>query len=498
MFFLATTPAFAGSGNNSTGDWIVGLLLLAFLFLVYKTILFVVRKLGLKLPTNVITHGSPIVVLLGAFFVLSLGTAFIDIAIALKSLSNINTYLPFFGSDVKSAAQIAIEQGLISSQFNTSPEIEELLGSCGLAKILSNVVFIVVLAFAAVQIYGVRKVGKVKRDTLLNLQIIGSAIVILAVLFDFYVLNEVLDVILPLRDKNNASFLVIFAIGFVIAFHVFRSYSEKTAEIFGITVEEQPQTEEATTTEAESEQEQGQDKESWFEKNRNVFVGGLAGLIVLILAIILFKNCGGNQTPVQHTVFTEDSLDAVESNHEEGQECDETSNDMLLKCKKSNCVLGSITQGNPTILRYDVDNDGNIDEIIFKIGGQFQPQLYCKIGNKEIDLPFPDEGQIGEWIDDLINEPEPIIQDKPVQLSHYDFAGDGIEELIVNFTDGGATNSCAIYQFTGGVFKCIGEETITGTKSMYIKNGKLVLPIGSQGYEETRAIQKGKIVDITE
>ena len=255
MFFLATTPAFAGSGNNSTGDWIVGLLLLAFLFLVYKTILFVVRKLGLSLPTNVITHGSPIVVLLGAFFVLSLGNGLIDIAIALKSLSNINTYLPFLGSDVKSAAQIAIEQGLISSQFNTSPEIEELLGSCGLAKILSNVVFIVVLAFAAVQIYGVRKVGKVKRDTLLNLQIIGSAIVILAVLFDFYVLNEVLDVILPLRDKNNASFLVIFAIGFVIAFHVFRSYSEKTAEIFGITVEEQPQTEEATTTEAESEQE---------------------------------------------------------------------------------------------------------------------------------------------------------------------------------------------------------------------------------------------------
>ena len=312
MFFLTTTPAFAGSGNNSTEDWIVGLLLLAFLFLVYKTILFVVRKLGLKLPTNVITHGSPIVVLLGAFFVLSLGNGLIDIAIALKSLSNINTYLPFFGSDVQSAAQIAIEYGLIPSQFNTSPEIEELLGSCGLAKILSNVVFIVVLAFAAVQIYGVRKVGKVKRDTLLNLQIIGSAIVILAVLFDFYVLNEVLDVILPLRDKNNASFLVIFAIGFVIAFHVFRSYSEKTAEIFGITVEEQPQTEEATTTEAESEQEQGQDKESWFEKNRNVFVGGLAGLIVLILAIILFKNCGGNQTPVQDIVCT-DSLDTAES-----------------------------------------------------------------------------------------------------------------------------------------------------------------------------------------
>ena len=305
MFFLTTTPAFAGSGNNATEDWIVGLLLLAFLFLVYKTILFVVRKLGLSLPTNVITHGSPIVVLLGAFFVLSLGNGLIDIAIALKSLSNINTYLPFFGSDVKSAAQIAIEQGLISSQFNTSPEIEELLGSCGLAKILSNVVFIVVLAFAAVQIYGVRKVGKVKRDTLLNLQIIGSAIVILAVLFDFYVLNEVLDILLPLRDNSNAGILVIFAIGFVIAFHVFRSYSEKTAEIFGITVEEQP-------TQTEAEPEQGQDKESWFEKNRNVFVGGLAGLIVLILSIILFKNCGGNQTPVQDIVCT-DSLDTAES-----------------------------------------------------------------------------------------------------------------------------------------------------------------------------------------
>ena len=32
----------------------------------------------------------------------------------------------------------------------------------------------------------------------------------------------------------------------------------------------------------------------------------------------------------------------VESNHEEGQEFDETSNGMLLKCKKSNWVLGSI------------------------------------------------------------------------------------------------------------------------------------------------------------
>lgn len=43
----------------------------------------------------------------------------------------------------------------------------------------------------------------------------------------------------------------------------------------------------------------------------------------------------------------------VESNHEEGQEFDETSNDMLLKCKKSNCVLG--------IIRKEIQQYGDIE-----------------------------------------------------------------------------------------------------------------------------------------
>ena len=91
-----------------------------------------------------------------------------------------------------------------------------------------------------------------------------------------------------------------------------------------------------------------------------MFVGGLAGLIVLILSIILFKNCGGNQTPVQDIVCT-DSLDTAES--EIDSDYDEESLDVANE--------GGIDW--ESYFKKDI-NDEEFDKVIITTGGLSYPK----------------------------------------------------------------------------------------------------------------------------